>query len=146
CVGPNTSPASAQTDPVMRQCASKLAQKPPANTAVTVRHQWPPNWSKPASGLLVIIQPWEYGSLPKAWLNAASNVDEFWVPSPIVRAMYVNSGIAPEKVRVVPNGVDSKKFHPGAAPLKLNTKKKFKFLFVGGTIFRKGPDILLEAF
>src|SRR6185369_11722543 len=31
-------------------------------------------------------------------------------------------------------------------PLSLPTKKKFKFLFVGGTIMRKGPDILLEAF
>jgi tetratricopeptide (TPR) repeat protein len=30
--------------------------------------------------------------------------------------------------------------------LPLPTKKKFKFLFVGGTIFRKGPDILLDAF
>lgn len=28
----------------------------------------------------------------------------------------------------------------------LATKKKFKFLFVGGTIGRKGPDVLLEAY
>ena len=60
--------------------------------------------------------------------------------------MYVSSGIAPEKVRVVPNGVDTEKFRPGVRPLALPTKKKFKFLFVGGTIFRKGPDILLDAF
>jgi glycosyltransferase involved in cell wall biosynthesis/Flp pilus assembly protein TadD len=130
----------------MQQCAKKLTPKAPANTAVTVRHQWPPKWSKPASGLLVVIQPWEYGSLPQAWVNDAANVDEFWVPSPAVRAMYVTSGIAPEKVRVIPNGVDTKKFRPGIAPMPLATKKKFKFLFVGGTIFRKGPDILLDAF
>ena len=30
--------------------------------------------------------------------------------------------------------------------MKLATKKSFKFLFVGGTILRKGPDVLLEAY
>ncbi|HTR40267.1 MAG TPA: glycosyltransferase [Pseudomonadales bacterium] len=146
CVGPNRLSPSAKADKAMQQCAKKLAAKAPANTAVTVRHQWPPNWSKPSSGLLVVIQPWEYGSLPKAWVANAANVDEFWVPSPVVRAMYLTSGIAPEKVRVVPNGVDTRKFRPGVSTMPLATKKKFKFLFVGGTIFRKGPDILLDAF
>ena len=146
CVGPKVLNGRMQSDPAMRSCAGKLAAQAPAATVVTVRHQWPPNWSRPASGSLVVVQPWEYGVLPKAWVAAAANVDEFWVPSPIVRAMYVDSGIAPEKVRVVPNGVDTKKFRPGLRPLALRTKKKFKFLFVGGTIYRKGPDILLEAF
>ena len=130
----------------MKRCAKKISAVAPKNVSVTVRHQWPPDWSRPESGLLVVIQPWEYGALPKAWVEQAANVDEFWVPSPLVRHMYVDSGIAPEKVRGVPNGVDSTKFRPGVTPLKLATKKKFKFLFVGGTIFRKGPDVLLEAF
>jgi len=146
CVGPNGLKGRTQSDPAMQQCAQNLAAKAPDRAMITVRHQWPPNWSRPASGALVVIQPWEFGALPKAWVAAADNVDEFWVPSPIVRAMYVDSGIAPEKVRVVPNGVDTKKFRPGLRPLPLPTKRKFKFLFVGGTIFRKGPDILLEAF
>ena len=146
CVGPNILSRRAKTDSEMQRCAQKLLAKAPAETAVTVRHQWPPNWSPPESGALVVIQPWEYGVLPKAWVEQSANVDEFWVPSPLVRHMYLDSGIAPEKVRVVPNGVDAKKFRPGVKPLALKTRKKFKFLFVGGTIFRKGPDILLEAF
>jgi len=146
CVGRDVLSGRATADPDMQRFAGKLAAKAPAVTAVTVRHQWPPNWSRPESGSLVVIQPWEYGALPKAWVDAAKNVDEFWVPSPLVRHMYLDSGIAPEKVRVVPNGVDTKKFRPGVRPLALKTRKKFKFLFVGGTIFRKGPDILLEAY
>ena len=146
CVGRDVLSGRATADPDMQRFAGKLAAKAPAETAVTVRHQWPPNWSRPESGSLVVIQPWEYGALPKAWVDAAKNVDEFWVPSPLVRYMYLDSGIAPEKVRVVPNGVDTKKFRPGVRPLALKTRKKFKFLFVGGTIFRKGPDILLEAY
>ncbi len=146
CVGSNILTERAQHDPEMKRCAKNLSAAAPENVAVTVRHQWPPDWSRPANGALVVIQPWEYGALPKAWVAQAANVDEFWVPSPIVRQMYLGSGIAPEKVRVIPNGVDTAKFRPGVKAMKLATKKKFKFLFVGGTIFRKGPDVLLEAF
>ena len=31
-------------------------------------------------------------------------------------------------------------------PLPLQTDKSFKFLFVGGTIWRKGIDLLLKAY
>ncbi len=145
-IGQNAIATKHKQDKALVECAKKLSAAAPASTTITVRHQWPPDWSRPASGALVVIQPWEFGSLPQAWLDAAGNVDEFWVPSPSVRHMYVDSGIAPEKVHVVPNGVDTQKFRPGVKPLKLATKKKFKFLFVGGTIHRKGPDVLLEAF
>lgn len=145
-VGSTALPERARNDFDMKRCAKKLSIVAPKNVSVTVRHQWPPNWSRPESGLLVVIQPWEYGHLPQAWVAQAADVDEFWVPSPLVRHMYVDSGVPAEKVRVIPNGVDTIKFHPQVKPLKLNTKKKFKFLFVGGTIHRKGPDVLLDAF
>ena len=35
---------------------------------------------------------------------------------------------------------------PQVTPLNLPTEKKFRFLFVGGTIWRKGIDILLRAY
>src|SRR5262249_13310332 len=73
-------------------------------------------------------------------------VTEIWVPSEYVRRVYVDSGVPPAKVQVVPNGFNPEKFRPGVIPLSLATKKSFKFLFVGGTIHRKGPDLLLKAF
>jgi len=60
--------------------------------------------------------------------------------------MYVDSGVDPAKVKIVPLGIDPEKFKPGLQPLKLATAKSFKFLFVGGTIHRKGPDLLLKAY
>ncbi len=114
---------------------------------VHVRHQWPPNFTPPPSGHWVMIQPWEFGSLPEAWIHPMSTmVDEMWVPSSFVRECYLKSGIPADRVFVVSNGVDSSIFNPNAQPLKLRTKKKFKFLFVGGTISRKGIDILLDAY
>ncbi len=124
----------------------KLAASHNANASLTVRHAWPPDWTRPAAGKLAVIQPWEFGSLPKAWVEAARNVDAFWVPSNYVRQVYVDSGVPAEKVHVLPNGIDAKLFRPDAKPLKLATRKSFKFLFVGGTIYRKGPDALLKAY
>jgi GT2 family glycosyltransferase/serine/threonine protein kinase/tetratricopeptide (TPR) repeat protein len=132
--------------PGFESLANELVKNTPTAPAVTVRHGWPPDWRRPPQGKLVVIQPWEFGVLPEAWVKSSADVDEFWVPSEYVRRVYVDSGVASEKVAVVPNGVNAEKFHPQVAPLPLATQKKFKFLFVGGTIFRKGPDLLLRAY
>ncbi|HEX3800411.1 MAG TPA: glycosyltransferase [Verrucomicrobiae bacterium] len=130
----------------LRDFAKTLSSSASTDAAITVRHQWPPDWSRPKHGALVVIQPWEFGALPADWVKAAAGVDEFWVPSHYVRNVYITSGIAAEKVFVVPNGVDTAHFNSEVKPLELATKKKFRFLFVGGTISRKGPDVLLKAY
>ncbi|HTV41928.1 MAG TPA: glycosyltransferase [Candidatus Sulfotelmatobacter sp.] len=138
---------------VNRELVASLQNSPglkihrePCRADVTVRHAWPPNWRRPATGKLAVIQPWEFGSLPQEWVTRAGDVDEFWVPSRYVRDVYVASGVAAHKVVVVPNGVNAEKFNLQAVPMKLATQKKFRFLFVGGTIGRKGPDLLLQAY
>jgi glycosyltransferase involved in cell wall biosynthesis/Tfp pilus assembly protein PilF len=114
---------------------------------VHVRHAWPPEFKPPESGHWVIIQPWEFGSLPKQWIGPlAEQVDESWACSGFVRDCYVQSGVPAERVHVIPLGIDPLRFNPQAAPLPLPTSKRFKFLFVGGTIHRKGIDVLLDAF
>ncbi len=130
----------------LRRYRNEVTTTPAANPTVTVRHSWPPNWTAPQNGAWVQIQPWEFGALPVEWVQHSAQVDEFWVYTEYVRRVYVDSGVAPDKVKIVPLGIDPQKFHPAVAPLKLNTKKSFKFLFVGGTIRRKGPDLLLQAY
>ncbi len=112
-----------------------------------VRHQWPPNFTPPAEGHWVMIQPWEFGQIPQDWIQPMQDsVDEIWVPSNYVKQCYIDSGIDADRVQVIPNGVRTELMHPKAKPLKLDTDKKFKFLFVGGTIFRKGIDVLLKVY
>ncbi len=141
CIPTDAAPAAA-----FAELARQLERAPDADAEVTVRHGWPPDWSRPARGRLVVIQPWEFGALPADWVQAAAGVDEFWVPSSYVREVFVESGVSAGKVWVVPNGVDPARFHPGVPPRPLPTRKSFRFLFVGGTIFRKGPDLLCEAY
>lgn len=114
---------------------------------IHVRHHWPINLNPPQSGKWVIIQPWEFGYLPKEWVKVfSSQVDEMWVPSNYVKKVYEDSGVPSQRVFVVPNGVNTNKFNPNVKPYPLQTKKTFKFLFVGGTIYRKGIDILLDVY
>ncbi|MHB1415399.1 MAG: tetratricopeptide repeat protein, partial [Chloroflexota bacterium] len=114
---------------------------------VHVRHQWPPNFTAPAEGHWVMVQPWEFGSLPKTWIaNMVDRVDEVWAYTNFVRECYIDSGLPAGMVHVVPLGVDAQRFTPAAPARPLNTRKNFRFLFVGGTIWRKGIDVLLEAY
>ena len=74
-------------------------------------------------------------------------VDRVWVPSAFVRDGYVAGGMPPGIVDVVPNGVDLERFAPdgGARDSRARAGAACTFLFVGGTIWRKGIDVLLAA-
>ncbi|MDA0748800.1 MAG: glycosyltransferase, partial [bacterium] len=112
-----------------------------------VRHMWPPNFTPPPEGHWVMIQPWEFGKIPEEWVAPIQEgVDEVWVPSSYVKQCYVEGGVDADRVQVIPNGVRTDLFRPDAPPMKLDTEKTFKFLFVGGMIFRKGIDVLLKAY
>jgi glycosyltransferase involved in cell wall biosynthesis/tetratricopeptide (TPR) repeat protein len=118
-----------------------------AQPDVHVRMEWPPRFDPPAVGHWVVFQPWEFGSLPREWLRPLAELaDEVWAPSWFVRDSFVSSGIPPERVHVVPLGIDPEILRPGVEPFQLKTTKRFKFLFVGGTIHRKGFDFLLKAY
>src|SRR5262249_34234687 len=106
-----------ESPPLPALLAERVDGGPPTSggAAVHVRHQWPPVWTPPREGRWVLIQPWEYGSLPREWLGPLSReVDEVWVPSQSVRDAYVRGGVPADRVQVVPNGVDVTRFHPGA--------------------------------
>jgi glycosyltransferase involved in cell wall biosynthesis len=118
----------------------------PHTPEVEVRHQWPPDLSRPAGGRLALIQPWEFGSLPRDWQGGLQHaVDEVWVPSAYTREMYLDAGVEPDRVHVVPNGVDLESLNPQGPRADL-PDAALRLCFVGGTISRKGVDVLLSAY
>jgi glycosyltransferase involved in cell wall biosynthesis len=121
---------------------SKLAG--PADFHIAL--QWPPDFERPPQGRWIIMQPWEFGSLPCCWIEPLTHeVDEAWVPTTFVRECYIKSGVPADKVHVVPCGV-SDVFFGEPRPYPLKTQRRFRYLFVGGTIPRKGIDLLLKAY
>lgn len=113
---------------------------------VWVRHQWPPRSKPPGKARLVIMYSWEYSAIPRYYTDIFDAAEEIWTPSSFSRDAFVRSGISPSKVHVIPCGVDTGVFSPEGPTMGLPTSKRFKLLFVGGTIYRKGVDILLESY
>lgn len=151
-IRPSDTPfTAAPFDPARQDCFGSIVErvnKPlscPARVYIRNHTQHP--FLPPAEGHWVTIQPWDYGSLPVQWVHwIQKQVDEVWVPSSFVRTAYLEAGIPAECVAVVPNGVDTRYYRPEARRVRLNTRKSFKFLFVGGPFWRKGFDVLLSAY
>jgi glycosyltransferase involved in cell wall biosynthesis len=123
-----------------------LMRRPPM-MRLTIRHHWPPNFRPPPQGRLAMILPWEYGAVPRRWIEGIRrSVDEVWVPSAFVRRVLLEGGAPDERVRVIPNGVDTSLFSPEGPHWKPEGAKDFVFLFVGGAIPRKGVDLLVKAY
>jgi glycosyltransferase involved in cell wall biosynthesis len=116
------------------------------NNKIILRHSWPPIWSKPPGQKLILIQPWELSSLPASWVKPFSEeVDEIWVPSQFVKNVFCESTIRPDKITVIPNGINPSVMTPDGPTPRLPLRARTVFLFVGGSIPRKGIDVLLTA-
>jgi GT2 family glycosyltransferase/glycosyltransferase involved in cell wall biosynthesis/predicted SAM-dependent methyltransferase len=111
-----------------------------------VRHQWPPQPEPPRGSKWIIMQPWELDVLPEEFVKTFKSADEIWTPSNFSRRAFINSGIEPAKIQVIPNGVNTDIFKPEGEKYKLETDAALKILFVGGTLNRKGIDVLLETY
>lgn len=114
---------------------------------IHVRQQWPPSFVPSDSPIEVLFQPWEYGPVPSDWIDYISkHVDEVWVNSEYTKSGYVRSGVPADKVFSFPLGIDTSIYRADGPIYALKTNRKFKFLFVGGTIYRKGIDKVLHAY
>lgn len=113
---------------------------------VWIRHQWPPKAEEPKGTKWIIMQPWEFTAHRKDFVDIFNRADEIWTPSNFSRRSFIDSGVDFNKVQVIPNGIDPELFTPLGDKYPIPTLKRFKILFVGGTVYRKGADVLLEAY
>ncbi len=144
-------------DPRFERLASCIGRPLESAARIHVRHYFPPRFQRPLEGHLVLMQPWEYGYLPTAWIEPIKqHVSEVWCYSQYVQDVYLNSGIPEDRLQVVPLGVDAEILtpdaptfvfttEPGAERLRGRRSRPFVFAFVGGTLARKGIDVLLAA-
>jgi glycosyltransferase involved in cell wall biosynthesis len=84
--------------------------------------------------------------IPAPWIEPCNALDEVWVPSEFNRDGFAASGVAADKLRVVPTGVDTNVFRPGLQALAIAERRKFNFLAVTDVHDRKGTELLLTAF
>jgi glycosyltransferase involved in cell wall biosynthesis len=73
--------------------------------------------------------------------------DHVLTVSELARKGYVDAGVPAARVHAVALGADTRLFTPAPGAMHgLDATQPFRFLFAGATIFRKGIDLLLEAF
>lgn len=80
------------------------------------------------------------------WRKFYHLVDYYFPSSNFSAEVFCVNGVPPEKTFVIPHGVDTSIFNPDIPKVKLNTKKKFKFVSVVAPHFRKNIELLLEAY
>lgn len=83
---------------------------------------------------------------PPQWRKFYHFVDYYFPSSNFSAEVFTINEVPPEKIFVVPHGVDTKMFNPDIPKVKLGTKKKFKFVAVVAPHYRKNIEMLLNAY
>lgn len=117
-----------------------------------VRHTYPPiwNWPEEEKTKVVYIQPWEFPKVPFEWqYKFETFADALIVPSNFCASVFAKGGLNPENMFVVPNGYDHTIFNREEATVDISkygiNKDDFNFVYVGNAQWRKGLDILINA-
>ena len=106
-------------------------------------HYFYQNYKGPKIGYSV----WETTRYPDHFFNKIKEYDQIWVPSEWQKQCTIEQGIPEKKIKVVPEAVDSKIFHPDpTATLPEYDDGRFKFTIFGRWDYRKSTKELIESF
>jgi len=98
------------------------------------------------SGPKIAYNVWESTLQPEQYFNKLKEFDEFWVPSKWQRDCSIAQGYDPEKIKVVPEGVDVHTFFPEEVSHPLTSDGRFKFFLAGRWDYRKSIKEIIETF
>jgi len=87
----------------------------------------------------------ESTQIPELVMSSLRPATQVWVPSHWGRGVLINNGIDPDRIHVVPEGVNSGQFHPWSRQV-YTSDRPFRFLMVGKYEQRKSFDETLTAF
>jgi glycosyltransferase involved in cell wall biosynthesis len=89
-----------------------------------------------------VPMPSENQRLFDRMIEEYETADSITVPSTFVRNSFLEQGVSPSRINVIPYGVRTALFRPTSPP----PQDVFRVLFVGNFCIRKGARYLLEAF
>ena len=88
----------------------------------------------------------EGSRLPKPWVSQLKDLDYCWVVSQFARKVLISEGIQPQKISIIPEGVDPDIFNTKVKPAVNHQTNKYRFLAMGKPQKRKGFFELIQAF
>ena len=90
---------------------------------------------------------WESTVQPKGFFNQWKEFDQLWVPSKWQAECTIKQGADPDRVKVVPEGVDINTFYPEDPQTTLDyVDGRFKFIHFGRWDYRKSTKEIIETF
>lgn len=99
------------------------------------------------SGPKIAYNVWETTLQPQHFFDKLQEFDELWVPSKWQRDVTISQGYDPNKIKVVPEGVDSHVFYPNPqVKHPLTSDGRFKFFLAGRWDYRKSTKEIIETF
>ncbi len=119
------------------------------NPDICIGYALPSNFSryKIGNSKAITIYNFETTVLPKGWSRLANvHLDRLLPSSKFSHDIFVSNGVKPEKMTIIPHGVNIDNYNPDMLPFNIPGAKSFKFLNVGINHKRKGYDILFEAY
>lgn len=109
----------------------------------TNHHYFYDTYNKPK----IAYNVWESTLQPEGFFNQLLTYDEMWVPSKWQREVTIAQGFDPDRIKVVPEGVDEKTFYPeDIKPWGLYEDGRFKFILFGRWDYRKSIKEIIETF
>ncbi len=98
-------------------------------------------------GPKIAYNVWETTLQPDHFFDQLLKFDELWVPSKWQRDCTIKQGYDPQKIKVLPEGVDEKTFYPDPnVTHELTSDGRFKFMIFGRWDYRKSTKELIETF
>tara|TARA_R110001592_G_scaffold120003_1_gene323767 strand:+ start:547 stop:2838 length:2292 start_codon:yes stop_codon:yes gene_type:complete len=89
---------------------------------------------------------WESTLQPQSFFDKWNEFDQLWVPSKWQAQCTINQGADPNKVKVVPEGVDINTFYPEEVNHNDYDDGRFKFILFGRWDYRKSTKEIIETF
>lgn len=100
------------------------------------------NYNRPK----IAYNVWESTLQPEEFFNKLKEYDELWVPSKWQKDCSIAQGYNPDKIKVVPEGVDIHTFYPEETTHELTSDGRFKFFLAGRWDYRKSTKEIIEIF
>ena len=101
----------------------------------------------PYSGPKIAYNVWESTLQPEEFFRKLQEFDELWVPSKWQRDCTIAQGYDPNKIKVLPEGVDAKVFYPDPSITHpMTSDGRFKMVLFGRWDYRKSINEIIETF
>ena len=97
-------------------------------------------------GPKIAYNVWESTLQPEEYFEKLKEFDELWVPSKWQKEVTIKQGYDSDKIKVVPEGVDTNIFYPEETTHELTSDGRFKFFLAGRWDYRKSTKEIIETF